>query len=269
MPTRLKRLELHGFKSFATPTTFVFDPGITAIIGPNGSGKSNIAEAVRWALGEQSYASLRGRRTEDVIFAGSAARAPLGMAEVSLTLDNELGDLPLPFSEITITRRAYRSGENQYFINGARVRLKDVLQVTASLGQAYTVIGQGLVDAVLSQRPEERRGLFEHAAGITGLRLKQAEAQRHLAETEANSTRLEDLLAEIEPRLRSLERAARQARESGEVRERLKAALLRLYAHQWQGARQRLQAAEAAEAAAAQAVEAAVAAHAAAQARPG
>ncbi|MFO7270291.1 MAG: chromosome segregation protein SMC [Sphaerobacter thermophilus] len=266
MPTRLKRLELHGFKSFATPTTFVFDPGITAIIGPNGSGKSNIAEAVRWALGEQSYASLRGRRTEDVIFAGSAARAPLGMAEVSLTLDNESGDLPLPFSEITITRRAYRSGENQYFINGARVRLKDVLQVTASLGQAYTVIGQGLVDAVLSQRPEERRGLFEHAAGITGLRLKQAEAQRHLAETEANSTRLEDLLAEIEPRLRSLERAARQARESGEVRERLKAALLRLYAHQWQGARQRLQAAEAAEAAAAQAVEAAVAAHAAAQA---
>ena len=266
MPTRLKRLELHGFKSFATPTTFVFDPGITAIIGPNGSGKSNIAEAVRWALGEQSYASLRGRRTEDVIFAGSAARAPLGMAEVSLTLDNESGDLPLPFSEITITRRAYRSGENQYFINGARVRLKDVLQVTASLGQAYTVIGQGLVDAVLSQRPEERRGLFEHAAGITGLRLKQAEAQRHLAETEANSTRLEDLLAEIEPRLRSLERAARQARESGEVRERLQAALLRLYAHQWRGARQRLHAAEAAEAAAAQAVEAATAAHAAARA---
>jgi len=234
MPTRLKRLDLHGFKSFATPTTFVFDPGITAVIGPNGSGKSNIADALRWVLGEQSYANLRGRRTEDVIFAGSSARSPIGMAEVALTLDNESGDLPLPFAEVTITRRAYRSGENQYLINGARVRLKDVAQVTASLGQAYTVIGQGLVDAVLSQRPEERRGLFEHAAGITGLRLKHAEAERNLSETQSNSMRLEDLLAEVEPRLRGLERAARQAREHGQVRGQLQVALRRLYAqHLW------------------------------------
>ncbi|HET9015671.1 MAG TPA: AAA family ATPase, partial [Thermomicrobiaceae bacterium] len=218
MPTRLKRLDLHGFKSFATPTTFVFDPGITAVIGPNGSGKSNIADALRWVLGEQSYATLRGRRTEDVIFAGSAARTPLGMAEVALTLDNESGELPTPFAEVTITRRAYRSGENQYLINGARVRLKDVAQVTAALGQAYTVIGQGLVDSVLAQRPEERRGLFEHAAGITGLRLKHAESERHLAETQTNSARLEDLLREVEPRLRGLERAARQAREYDQLR---------------------------------------------------
>lgn len=274
MATRLKRLELHGFKSFATPTTFVFDPGITAIIGPNGSGKSNIADAVRWALGEQSYSNLRGRRTEDVIFSGSAGRAPLGMAEVSITLDNEGGELPLPFNEITITRRAYRSGENQYLINGARVRLRDVLQVTASLGQAYTVIGQGLVDTVLSQRPSERRGLFEHAAGITGLRLKHAEAERHLAETRANITRLEDLLGEIEPRLRSLERAARQAREAGKVRQQLRDALLRLYAHHWRAARERYRAAATAAADAErtttqahQAVEAAAEAVLAAEAR--
>ena len=160
MPTRLKRLELHGFKSFATPTTFVFDPAMTAIIGPNGSGKSNIADALRWVLGEQSYATLRGRRTEDVIFAGGSGRAPLGMAEVAATLDNQDGSLPLPFTEVTVTRRAFRSGENQYLINGARVRLKDVLQVTAALGQAYTIIGQGLVDDVLNRRPEQRRGLF-------------------------------------------------------------------------------------------------------------
>jgi chromosome segregation protein len=152
MATRLKQLDIQGFKSFATPTSFVFDTGITAIIGPNGSGKSNISDALRWVLGEQSYSNLRGRRTEDIIFAGSSARSPLGMAEVTLTLDNVDGSLPIAFSEVSITRRAYRSGENQYLINGAKVRLKDVLQVTASLGQTYKVICQGLVDAVLSQK---------------------------------------------------------------------------------------------------------------------
>ncbi len=124
MATRLKRLDLHGFKSFATATSFVFDTGFTAVIGPNGSGKSNISDALRWVLGEQSYANLRGRRTEDIIFAGSASRAPVGMAEVTVTLDNEDGSLPVAFSEVSVTRRAYRSGENQYLINGARVRLR-------------------------------------------------------------------------------------------------------------------------------------------------
>ncbi len=228
MATRLKRLDLHGFKSFATPTTFVFDSGITAVIGPNGSGKSNISDGLRWVLGEQSYANLRGKRTEDIIFAGSAARAPLGMAEVTVTLDNEDGSLPVDFSEVSVTRRAYRSGENHYLINGARVRLKDVLQVTASLGQSHTVIGQGLVDAVLSQRVDERRSLFEHAAGITGLRIKHASAGRNLEESQANCVRLEDLLADLEPRLRSLERAARQAREYDEVKRQLREALERL-----------------------------------------
>ncbi len=244
MAIQIKRLDLHGFKSFATASNFVFDSGITAIIGPNGSGKSNIADAMRWVLGEQSYGNLRSRRTEDVVFAGSSARTPAGMAEVSLTLDNSDGGLPLPYSEVTITRRAYRSGENQYLINRSQVRLKDVLQLTASLGQAHTVIGQGLVDAALSQRPEERRGLFEHAAGITGLRLKYAEAERHLNEARANSARLEDLLRELEPRLRTLERAARRAREFTQVRDELNRVLRRYYAWQWSRATERLQAAE-------------------------
>jgi chromosome segregation protein len=246
MTIRLKRLDLHGFKSFPGSTTFEFDSGITAIIGPNGSGKSNIADAMRWVLGEQSYSNLRGRRAEDVIFSGSSARAPLGMAEVSLTLDNPDGDLPTPFHEVTITRRAYRSGENQYLLNGARVRLKDITQITASLGQAYTVIGQGLVDAALSQRPEERRGLFEHAAGITGLRLKHAATARHLSETEANSERLEDLLREIEPRLRTLERQARQAREYARLRSDLSEAYLALYGALWHDACRRIAQARAA-----------------------
>ncbi len=243
MATRLKRLDLHGFKSFATPTAFVFDTGITAVIGPNGSGKSNISDALRWVLGEQSYTNLRGRRTEDIIFAGSSTRTPLGMAEVTVTLDNEDGSLPVAFSEVSVTRRAYRSGENQYLINGARVRLKDVLQVTASLGQSHTVIGQGLVDAVLSQRADERRGLFEHAAGITGLRIKHASAGRNLEESHANCTRLEDLLADLEPRLRSLERAARQAREYDNVRQQLRTALERFYARHWIDSTDRLRAA--------------------------
>lgn len=248
MATRLKRLDIQGFKSFATPTSFVFDTGITAVIGPNGSGKSNISDGLRWVLGEQSYSNLRGRRTEDIIFAGSSARSPLGMAEITVTLDNEDGSLPLAFSEVSVTRRAYRNGENQYLINGARVRLKDVLHVTASLGQSYTVIGQGLVDVVLSQKADERRGLFEHAAGITGLRLKHAEAGRNLAESQANCNRLEDLLADGEPRLRSLERAARQARDYDAVKRQLRLALEQYYAFHWRQSEQRVfSASEAAE----------------------
>ncbi|MEA2523754.1 MAG: chromosome segregation protein [Thermomicrobiales bacterium] len=220
-PPRLTRLELHGFKSFANRTVFLFEPGITAIIGPNGSGKSNISDAVRWVLGEQSHSSLRSKKTEDVIFAGGSGRAPVGMAEVAVTFDNTSGWLPIAFGEVTVTRRAFRSGENQYLINGRKVRLKDVAHLTASLGHSYTVVGQGLVDAALSQRAEERRGLFEHAADLTGLRLKAAEAERSLAETESNSTRLTDLLDELEPRLKSLERGARQAREWKGVHDRL------------------------------------------------
>jgi len=233
MTLLLKQLDIRGFKSFANPTTFVFDRGITAVIGPNGSGKSNVAEALRWVLGEQGYSNLRSRRTEDVIFAGSDKRAQMSMAEVVLTLDNRDGDLPLAFSEITIARRAFRSGESQYLINGGRVRLKDIQQLVAPLGQSYTIIGQGLVDAALSQRPEERRGLFEHAAGISGLRLRATEAERSLAESSANAQRMRDILSELEPRVRSLERSARLAREYGNVRDRLHLLQRRFYGHLW------------------------------------
>ena len=246
MTLLLKKLEIHGFKSFATPTTFAFDQGITAIIGPNGSGKSNVAEALRWVLGEQQYSNLRGRKTEDIIFAGSDRRAQLGMAEVVLTLDNSDGDLPLEFNEITVARRAYRSGESQYLINGSRVRLKDIQQLTAPLGQAHTIIGQGLVDAVLSQRPEDRRGLFEHAAGIAGLRLRANEAERGLTETAGNAQRLHDILAELEPRVRSLERSARQAREYGAVRDRLRELQRHYYGALWRDSIARITTASAA-----------------------
>lgn len=229
----LKQLEINGFKSFATPTTFFFDRGITAIVGPNGSGKSNVAEALRWVLGEQGHANLRSRRTEDVIFAGSDKRAQQSLAEVTLTLDNNDGSLPVAFAEVTVARRAFRTGESQYLINGGRVRLKDVHQLVAPLGQAYTIIGQGLVDAALSQRPEERRGLFEHAAGISGLRLRANDAERGLVETAGNAQRLRDILGELEPRVRSLERSARLAREYGAVRDRLRSAQRLQYAHQW------------------------------------
>jgi chromosome segregation protein len=216
----LTRLEAQGFKSFATKTSFLFERGITGIIGPNGSGKSNIADAVRWALGEQSYGTLRGKKTDDVIFAGGQGKAPAGLAEVTLTFDNSSGWLPSEYSEVTITRRAFRGGENQYLINGRKVRLKDVQILTASLGSSHVVVGQGLVDAALSQRAEERMALFEHAADLTGLRIKATEATRNLAETEANSSRIRDVLTEVEPRLKSLERAARQSQEYIGLRDR-------------------------------------------------
>jgi chromosome segregation protein len=219
---RLTRLEIQGFKSFLHRTVFAFEPGITAIVGPNGSGKSNVADALRWVLGEQGQQALRAKKTEDVIFSGGQGRAPAGMAEVTLTFDNSEGWLPSEFAEVSVTRRAFRSGENQYSINGRRVRLKDVAMLTSGLGQSHVVVGQGLVDAALSLRAEERRGMFEHAADLTGLRLKVAEAERNLAETEANTARLNDLLVELEPRLRSLERAARQAREWQGLRDRLR-----------------------------------------------
>ncbi|MEJ7763601.1 MAG: AAA family ATPase, partial [Thermomicrobiales bacterium] len=247
---RLTRLELQGFKSFATRTTFSFEPGITAVIGPNGSGKSNVADAIRWVLGETSQSALRGKKTEDVIFAGGTGRAPAGMAEVAVTFDNRTGWLQTPFTEVTVSRRAFRSGETQYLINGRRVRLKDVHALTASLGQSHTVVGQGLVDAALSLRAEDRRSLFEHAADLSGLRIKAVEAERSLAEADANVTRLEDLLSELGPRLRTLERSARQAREWQGVHDRLLTLQRSHYRTLLRAAKRRLAEAEAEDAAA-------------------
>ena len=169
-PARLKSLELQGYKSFANKTRFDFANTITAVVGPNGSGKSNIADSISWVLGEQSYRSLRGRKTEDMIFAGSQRKSRAGMAAATITFDNSEGWLPIDYTEVSIGRRAHRDGQNEYLLNGQRVRLRDIQELLASGGLAertYTIVGQGLVDSVLSLRVEERSKLFEEAAGIT------------------------------------------------------------------------------------------------------
>src|SRR5437764_12977025 len=246
-PMRLKRLYLHGFKTFVPKTELQFGEGLTAIVGPNGSGKSNIADAVRWVLGEQSLSSLRAKRTEDLIFAGSSNRAPVGMAEVSITLDNSDRLLPLDFSEVTLTRRAYRSGENEYYINKSRVRLRDILEVASTLGQAYTVVGQGLVDAALSLRPEERRELFEEAAAIRGYFVQREDALKRLARTEENVARVNDLAAELEPQVRRMERQARQAQEYKRLEGELRDLLAVWYRSRWTLAVESLERAQRAE----------------------
>lgn len=244
----LKRLELQGFKTFAPYTEFVFDEGITAIVGPNGSGKSNIADAVRWVLGEQSYVTLRGKRTVDMIFAGTSRRAKLGMAEAVMTFDNEQRWLPLDFAEVTVTRRAYRSGENRYAINGSQVRLRDVLGILGKAGlgrRGFVVIGQGLVDAALSLRAEERRVLFEEAAGIHIYKEKRNDALSRLSETQQNILRVNDILNEIEPRMRDLERQAKRAEEYELLSQDLEQLLRIWYGYKWHHGQVALQEAEA------------------------
>ncbi len=237
----LKRLEIYGFKTFAQRTVFEFPPGVTAVVGPNGSGKSNVADALRWVLGEQSFANLRSKRTEDLIFGGGKSRAPMGFAEVFLTIDNSDRLLPLPYDEVTIGRRAYRNGENEYTLNQARVRLRDVADAVAPLGSSYTLINQGLVDSVLALQPEDRRRLFEDAAEIGPYQAKKQEAQRRLRETEANLVRLNDVVAELEPQLRSLKRQARDAEAVGAVEAELHGLLRQFYAAAWARATERLQ----------------------------
>jgi len=232
----LKRLSLHGYKTFANPTDFEFDSGITAIVGPNGSGKSNIADAVRWVLGEQSFSTLRAKKTEDMIFAGGKQRARLGMAEASLTFDNSDRWLDTEFTEVTVTRRAYRSGENEYLLNGSRVRLRDILEILgkAGLGRStYIVIGQGLVDAALSLRPVERRALIEEAAGVANYLAKRKATMTRLDETKQNMLRVNDIIHEITPRLRRLERQAKRAEEHALLARDLSNVLRIWYGYQW------------------------------------
>jgi chromosome segregation protein len=232
----LKRLEMLGFKSFAVRTVLEFSPGITAVIGPNGAGKSNVADAMRWVLGEQSMRQLRGKKSDDIIFVGGHGKAALGMAEVSLTIDNSTGWVPSAYSEITVTRRSYRSGENEYLINKQKVRLKDVvlLLAQARIGHdSYTVVGQGLIDAALSLRAEERRGLFEDAAGIRPYQVQRVDAENRLRQTEQNLERLRDIVAEIEPRLEPLAEQARRAIEFRQLNSELHEVLLTWYALQW------------------------------------
>ena len=230
--SRLKELRLHGFKSFADPTRFVFEPGVNAVIGPNGSGKSNMADAVRWVLGEQSNRYLRTRRAEDVIFAGSQARKPLGMAEAVLTLDNADGSLPIEFGEVSIGRRAYRSGESEYLINGARARLRDIVDLLGEgqLGaNALVVVGQGTVDAALSLRPEERRQLFEDAAGVKSLQVRKNEALSRLARSRDNLVRVADLVGELKPQVRRLALQAQHQQEHASLGGRARAMIVELH----------------------------------------
>jgi len=244
MPNRLKSLELNGYKTFASKSHFEFSGDITAIVGPNGSGKSNIADSLRWVLGEQSFRLLRGRRTDDMIFSGSENRPRAGMASATVTFDNADGWLPIDFTEVSITRRAYRDGNHEYLINKQRVRLRDVNELLASSGlseRTYTVIGQGLVDAALTLKAEERRRLFEEAAGIGLYRNRKDQALRRLEKTKRNLERVQDILSELNPRLRSLSRQAKRAEEYEQVRADLTEVLREWYGYHWHEAQKEIQ----------------------------
>ncbi len=244
MPLRLKSLELHGYKTFATRTKFEFASGVTAIVGPNGSGKSNIADALRWVLGEQSYTLLRGKKTEDMIFSGSEYRARSGMASAEIVFDNSAGWLPVDFAEVAVTRRAYRDGHNEYLLNGQQVRLRDMNELLAASGlseRTYTILGQGLVDASLALKADERRRLFEEAAGVGLYRVRREEALKRLENTERNLERVQDIMAEVGPRLKTLERQARKAAEYGSAQADLRAVLTEWYGYHWHSAEEELE----------------------------
>ncbi len=232
----LESIELQGYKTFAGRTRFEFAGSITCIVGPNGSGKSNIADAIRWVLGEQSYHLLRGKKTEDMIFSGSEIRSRSGMASANITFDNSSGWLPIDYSEVSIARRAYRDGTNEYLLNGQRVRLRDISELLSSSGlseRTYTIIGQGLVDAALALRAEDRRSLFEEAAGIGLYRSRREEAQRRLETTHHNIERVEDILTELRPRLRSLKHQADRVTQYEQVSSDLKTLLREYYGYHW------------------------------------
>lgn len=220
-----KQIELVGFKSFADRTIIRLEPGVTAVVGPNGCGKSNILDAVRWALGEQRAKALRGGHMQDVIFNGTDERAPTGMAEVSLTFDNTDSRLPVDFAEVQVTRRIYRSGESEYLLNNAPCRLRDVQELFMDTGigtNAYSLIGQGKIDMVLSSKPEDRRFLFEEAAGIIKYKSRKRIAMRRLDSAHQNLLRLGDIVAEVERQCRSLKRQVNAAIRYRELSESLR-----------------------------------------------
>jgi chromosome segregation protein len=236
MPIKLASLELNGYKTFAQKTTFDFPARITAIVGPNGSGKSNVADSIRWVLGEQSYSLLRAKKTEDMIYNGSDQRSRAGMASVSITFNNEDNWLPIEYTEVVLTRRAYRDGANEYLLNNQKVRLKDFYELLAKTGlseRTYTIIGQGLVDLALSIRPDERSKLFEEAAGIGLYRTRKEEALKRLEATQRNLERAQDILSEIKPRLRNLEKQAIRAKEYLTIQENLQSKLRLWYGYHW------------------------------------
>src|SRR5687767_15300086 len=222
----LKTLTLKGFKSFADTTTLDLEPGVTVVVGPNGSGKSNIVDAVAWVLGAQGPKTVRSQKMDDVIFAGTSKRPALGRAEVALTIDNSAGLLPIDLSELTITRTLFRSGDSEYALNGAPVRLLDIQELLSDTGvgrQQHVIVSQGQIDAVLNARPEDRRLIIEEAAGVLKYRRRKERSERRLAATEGNLTRLNDLLREVRRQLRPLERQAEAARRHGDLLAELRA----------------------------------------------
>ncbi|TKH43101.1 chromosome segregation protein SMC [Paenibacillus terrae] len=231
----LKRIELAGFKSFADKTEMEFVRGITAVVGPNGSGKSNISDGIRWVLGEQSAKSLRGGKMEDIIFAGSDARKAVNYGEVSLTLDNEDQALPLDFGEVTVTRRVHRSGDSEYFINRQSCRLRDITELFMDTGigkEAYSIIGQGRIEEILSTRSEDRRGIFEEASGIVKYKSRKKDAVRKLDDTEQNLLRIHDLVSELEDQIGPLKEQSEKAIHYKELRGELKSKEISMYVHQ-------------------------------------
>ena len=221
----LKRLEMYGFKSFAEKTVLEFIPGITTVIGPNGSGKSNISDCIRWILGEQSIKNLRGTKSEDIIFSGTQNRKALGFAEGSLIFDNSDGRLPIEYSEVTITRKIYRSGETGYFINKTPCRLKDIIELFMDTGigkDGYSIIGQGKIDEILSNKSEDRRHIFEEAAGIVKYRVRKNESEKKLEQTKINLLRINDIIQEIENNIEPLKLASEKAKHYLNLREELK-----------------------------------------------
>ena len=212
----LKRLDVVGFKSFAEKISIDFVPGVTAVVGPNGSGKSNVIDAVRWVLGEQSAKSLRGAKMEDIIFSGSDSRKPLNFAEVSLTLDNTSNTLPIDFHEVSVTRRVYRSGDSEFFINNGACRLKDIVELFMDSGlgrEAFSIISQGKVEEILSSKAEDRRGIFEEAAGVLKYKTRKRKAEQKLTETQDNLNRVQDILYELEGQVEPLKIQSSLAKE--------------------------------------------------------
>jgi len=222
----LSKLEIIGFKSFAARTTLGFDSGISAIVGPNGCGKTNIVDAIRWVLGEQRYSALRSEKMEDVIFNGTKGRKPLGMAEASLIIENTKGILPSEYTQVTIGRRVYRSGESEYLLNKVPCRLKDIQTLFMDTGMgadAYSVIELKMVESILSDKTDERRHLFEEAAGVTKYKHRRKAAYRKLESVQADLIRVNDIIAEVQKAASTLERQAKRAGQYNEVRDRLKA----------------------------------------------
>ncbi|UQZ87304.1 Chromosome partition protein Smc [Paenibacillus konkukensis] len=231
----LKRIELSGFKSFADRTELEFVQGITAVVGPNGSGKSNISDGIRWVLGEQSARSLRGGKMEDIIFAGSDARKAVNYGEVSLTLDNTDQSLALEFNEVTVTRRVHRSGDSEYYINKQACRLKDITELFMDTGigkEAYSIIGQGRIEEILSTKSEDRRGIFEEASGIVKYKSRKRETEKKLQETEQNLLRIHDLVVELEDQIEPLRIQSEKAIRYKELKEQLKSSEIAMYVYQ-------------------------------------